>query len=154
MMAAWTPEAFAYFYMGPKWSNPANITVNNIDSIGAAAANSWNVTPTRVYFNYNHYGSVDVVAGKANYGNTWWSGLTTPQSTGGYYTSQTIQINLYYTDGYSNWETQGVWAHEFGHVVGLAHDNGSTGFLMYFSDARTVNSPTIDEINGTNGLYP
>lgn len=47
-----------------------------------------------------------------------------------------------------------ILAHEWGHAIGLAHDDYNAAVLMYTHISGTgVSAPTQDDINGANHLY-
>jgi hypothetical protein len=54
----------------------------------------------------------------------------------------------------ASYNRKGSIAHEIGHVMGLAHTNGTPGALMcQLSDGRTANDARANECNGINYLY-
>ena len=52
---------------------------------------------------------------------------------------------------------KGIFGHEMGHALGLAHVHGGALRLMdrdiAFPDHYSVNAPTSDDVNGVNNLY-
>lgn len=119
-----------------------------------SAVADWNATATPINFSANQTSYKITVTAK-NYGNVSWSGrCTNSKDLQGRYISSAISGNLYYLNqgSYSTSKVKGVWAHEFGHALGLAHVSG-TSKLMYNNDDRTVYKPTSDEVNGVNYLY-
>ncbi len=56
--------------------------------------------------------------------------------------------------GMSTTKKQGVFAHEMGHVMGLAHNNTNPKTIMcQTAYGRTAYRPAIDDCNGINHLY-
>lgn len=157
-------QVFAYAYLGGKHtSNSISYTPRDFngtyDKVGKPfndALADWNATATKINFFYN--ATTPKIVVKANdYGNVSWSGRCTNYReliVGYNYSDSVIEGNLYYLNKstYSASKVKGVWAHELGHALGLAHVSGSNK-LMYDNDARTVYQPTYDEVDGINALY-
>ncbi|WP_214712933.1 MULTISPECIES: M57 family metalloprotease [unclassified Exiguobacterium] len=152
----------AYALLGGKHSTASlNYAIKQFDGtytkVGAplnSAVADWNATATKVSFNANQTSYKITVTAK-NFGNVSWSGYcSNSKDFSGNYTSSAISGNLYYLNqaSYTASKVKGVWAHEFGHALGLAHVS-QTNKLMYNNDGRTVYKPTTDEINGVNSLY-
>lgn len=55
--------------------------------------------------------------------------------------------------GYSYTVRKGVAAHEFGHVLGLAHTSTKSSLMCQYGDGRTVQTPQQDDIDGVRYLY-
>lgn len=99
---------------------------NHATQPGATAfanpADSWSTTPTKVILSQN--GGPGIVASNPSSGNTSYGRITCYSCTGGRSNNGVqIQRNAYYTASYSTDERQSVAAHEFGHALGLAHNN-------------------------------
>lgn len=166
MSAITTGNVRAYNLEGCKWAQPLDITyTNSIVFSGDAAAfnasiNDWNGTPADMLFQAPSSGQhVDVSASSYNSSSVSWDGLTTYACSGGYFSTTLttdIQINHYYTQGYTSDETRSVTGHELGHALGLAHNSGP-----YLMDPYTsvrygeygVYTPQTDDINGAEALY-
>jgi hypothetical protein len=88
-------------------------------------------------------------------------GFTSITSGGGWITSATSWANYAPVHTYPANKAQGLWAHEFGHALGLNHNDGSPSCgsvtLMYSTEYRyntcNVYTPKADEENGVNSLY-
>ncbi|MCL6561990.1 MAG: matrixin family metalloprotease [Firmicutes bacterium] len=68
---------------------------------------------------------------------------------------QAIDLNTYYTAGYSTTHVEAISGHELGHALGLAH-NPTCPVLMNPDDAYTtcdIYTPQQDDINGVNAIY-
>ncbi|NRG47577.1 matrixin family metalloprotease [Bacillus sp. CRN 9] len=157
-------QTYAYALLGGKHkTNNLKFRITDFngtyDKVGKPLNNAiadWNATSTKISFTSGGVGSEITIKAK-NFGNVSWSGRCTNYRDliiAGNYTGSVIEGNLYYLNqnSYSANKVKGVWGHELGHALGLAHVNG-TNRLMYSTDARTVYKPTSDEINGVNSLY-
>lgn len=119
-------------------------------------------------------------ARSSDFGNTGWSGLTYKEgnmnslplcNSNGHWVNKSVAIavNTNYNRGSDN-KRRGVAIHEFGHALGLAHNNNTFGAfpggggtpdfeaIMYPTDYRfagncAVFSPTVDDRQGVNALY-
>ncbi|AVX32244.1 hypothetical protein CTH_2711 [Carboxydocella thermautotrophica] len=127
-------SASAYFTLPYRW--PDNIfyykidsSANDLTSLISNAANSWNTT-TPVSISNSSTG--EILIKKVNDSTVTWSGKTNLYvgSIGGkyYYNQGIVQINQAKIGSYTSLQKQGVIAHEFGHVIALADDNG---YLLY-----------------------
>lgn len=145
------PGDFIYYYIYA----PALPYATPIDN----AANSWTDTPTEINLLRTTGGSYNILANAYNFGNSGFDGETSYSCSGGYFsgTVQTV-LNTYYVSGYSSTARQQVQAHEFGHSLGLAHNNSTCYVLMYYSSYRYfscgIYSPQQDDVNGINAIYP
>lgn len=126
--------ASAYFLLPYRW--PDNVfyykidsSANDFTSLISNAANSWNTT-TPVSISNSSNG--EVLIKKVNEPNVKWSGITDHYigAIGNtyFYTSCIVRINQSKIGNYTSLQKQGVIAHEFGHVIALADDNG---YLLY-----------------------
>lgn len=124
-----------------------------------AAANSWTGTPTPIGLFRTTGSSYTILANAHTYGASGFDGITYMPSCSSGHWSSTVQtdLNMFYTNGYTFRGVQQVQAHEFGHALGLAHNNASCYILMYYSSTRYfscgVYTPQQDDINGINALY-
>jgi len=115
---------------------------------------AWNESAANVVFVDN--GSANISFEGADNSGVTWDGLTTYNTlSNGTFSYAWAYVNYYYTRGYSASVTQGVAAHELGHVLGLAHTNGC---VLMTPDTPTraacgIDTPTSDDINGVNHLY-
>ncbi|WP_027341556.1 matrixin family metalloprotease [Hamadaea tsunoensis] len=159
------PSASAWNSLGCKWSTSSiNFYVPSPLISYPAWGNAvplWNGLDA--HFNWNTTPAL-FTGTNENRGNTVsWSGVTRkpgtvqdfPTCSGGFWVSGGMEVVLNWpiVSGYSTAKRYGVAAHELGHSFGLAHNNGSTAYLMYYSDSRTVNTPQSDDKAGVNGLY-
>jgi len=94
----------------------------------------------------------------ADFGNVGYTAQTSWQSSGGYFipgdVSISVNISTTYGDGnYSYSGKEGVWGHEMGHTLGLAHNTTNQGALMWPYDNRWYDTPQSDDINGGEAIY-
>lgn len=147
----WSTSAIGFYVASPLLSYPS---WGNASSMwdGLDAHFVW-ASPSPVFTGTNE-----------NRGNTVsWSGVTrkvgtvqdVPTCVGGFWVAGEMEVVLNWSivSTYSNAKRYAVAGHELGHSFGLAHNNGSTAFLMYYSDARTVTTPQNDDKAGVNALY-
>jgi hypothetical protein len=95
---------------------------------------------------YNTIAQTDLFVGATNVSN----GSNPTQSWG--WTK--INLNNNVIPNETIYVKQGTIAHEFGHCMGLAHNNANPGTIMcQMKYNRTVNQPQADDCNGINFLY-
>lgn len=182
LSAVASPAAQAYNLLGCKW-NGSSISYNTAAAVGYAsnvtsAAVNWNAVTTHDFISTSSTTGAYVRAAAANYGNTGWSGYSSPwgspgtnlSCSGGTYSGQKgLYLNGTYLSAYTSAKRTAVAAHEFGHLAGLAHNNavatcsgGQQGarWLMFSTDGRFNNNPCgavlgpeSDDINGFNAIY-
>lgn len=98
-----------------------------------------------------------------NYGDTGWNGVAEFFNSNGQmsktgvgpssnYTYGRAKLNAYYLHNDIDNDIRATAAHEFGHILGLAH-SGSLNALMYKNRDRTVYSPATDDRSGILNLY-
>ena len=70
--------------------------------------------------------SSTVTLNAVSYGNTSWNaqGQPGPSITSGTYTYGTMRLNRTYMDAYTARKKRAISAHEWGHLLGLAHRDG------------------------------
>lgn len=141
-----------------------------------SAAHQWNSRQSDVTLVNGSSSNWHVRVRNRDLGNTSWSGLfhregsltAGVQCSGGtWVTGQpAIDINNYHHPSNPT-ARRGVAVHEFGHALGLDHNNailtcpgGGTAYraVMYFSDSRfigncSVHVPQTDDINGVKATY-
>ena len=93
---------------------------------------SAHTTPYLSYTLTSNSKTANIKAEEKRYGNTGWIGLAQVWVSGGHITRAQIKLNTWY-DAWYPWLTdpdkkQSVYCMEFGHVLGLDHNNdGATG---------------------------
>lgn len=163
--------ANAYAYTGCRWPN-GYISWSNYttayDSTWNSAFSNWDgssdVTFSKV--GTNSYAGA-IVGNATNFGSVGWDGMA-PNAyscSGGYWSStgNPVQLNTYYTDGYTGYKRWSVAAHEIGHMLGLAHvGSGTTAcssvtimnpYTSHRYDDCGKYTPWPDDISGVNALY-
>lgn len=143
----------------------------------ASAANEWNSRQSDVKLVNGSSSNWHVKVRNRDLGNTNWSGLfhregsltAIPSCTSGgtWVAGQpAIDINNYHNSN-NPARRQSTAVHEFGHALGLAHNNttftcpgGGAAYraVMYYSGARftgncSVFAPQTDDINGVKATY-
>ncbi|WP_051506814.1 matrixin family metalloprotease [Saccharibacillus sacchari] len=121
------------------------------------AAADWNATNTKIVFTPNTPDQKrDFTIRADNYGNTGWNAKCTNYRdfiTFGNINSSVIEANFYYMDSMSSTYKKGVFSHEMGHGMGLAHVTDTKQIMCTSADGRAVFKPGSDDIAGINHLY-
>lgn len=161
-----TTDVFAYNLLGGKHETK-NLNVRYMDSFNgndsklggpmSAAISDWHRSNTKITMGYNQSYSSQIGIKGGNYGNTGWSARCTnwrKYVTTGNYTGSTIEANYTYlkSSSYSSNKIKGVFSHELGHALGLAHTT-NTSVVMHPNDNRIVYKPAADDVAGVNSLY-
>ena len=170
----WAP-ADAYTLEGARWSGQpspgvccAQITYRNLAgdakdfNAGTQGAAAWNNSSALVWLSTTSAAHINFE--EANNSGVGWDGLTSWTTyTGGdgrtyFSVGMTVQVNHYHLKNYTVAQAQSVSAHEFGHALGLGHNNACV--LMnpytstrYGSSCGYINVPKTDDVSGVNSLY-
>lgn len=152
-------SAGAYVFTGQRWASPTiyyrTSTMASAYGTSAGSARSSWTNSTDVNFAFAPGASYRLYT--QNDGNSGYAGWSTWNYSGSTINSATSRLNTYVTDGYVTNKKQAVWAHELGHVIGLAHS--SAGTIMYSCPGCTYDTysgrrtPQSDDINGANARY-
>ncbi|TES83910.1 MAG: matrixin family metalloprotease [Hadesarchaea archaeon] len=162
------PQVFAYHLLGGRWPDQKVSYLKNyvyspspVEAEYIYAMQSWNDASTPAYFVRVMYWQGLYVNSVAVYEpEVAWLGMTSivPSPYEYPYEYADVKLNLYYVSDFSSEKTQALAAHEYGHVLGLAHELSSPRVLMYpylnvFYGIYGVYTPQQDDINGVNDLY-
>jgi hypothetical protein len=167
-LLTFSSNAFAYQTSGGKWSSAAPLKWYYDSYISLAtktaasnAASSWNnVGIPKANFSFSSGGSVYVTeAYDSTTDSDGWT-TKTPCITC-IYTSATIVINTYITTTYNNsGALQSVMTHEFGHVFGLSHNDGTKCIMISYTwgtgsryGGYGLTTPQADDVNGVTSIY-
>ena len=148
---------------GCYWSNKTvtleNYAVYNIDvTAWNNGLNSWDSTAQPYRYSVTS-SSPNVLLNDTDNSSVGWDGLTSYSCSGGYFSgTNTSTLNYYYTQSYSQAEANSPAAHELGHDLGLAHENGAVLMNPYTCGAGSrwctygINTPQSDDVTDVNGL--
>lgn len=162
-----TTTAYAYTEEGCWW--PQNY-VNNLSVSGSFgltkdatafwdSTNDWTATPTKVImFQASASSNPDITGIDGNYGASGWIGQTSYGCwpiLGNFYVPVQIQMNTYYTGGYTVDHIRANTGHELGHALGLGHSNMCPAIMNPVDTYITcgIYLPQQDDINGVNAIY-
>lgn len=118
------------------------------------AIDAWNATPTLILISRPVSPTPQIMLTEVTDATVGWDGLSTRYPAKGITQSGILRLNYQFTQVYAQATTDGVAAHEIGHIIGLA-DLQSGCFLMNgFTHSRCgITKPTSDEVNGAKALY-
>lgn len=157
-------SAFAYAYMGSgKWPTSVipyaihpSVPSSHVILIEGAA--KWWTDLTDVSLPRQSQNKITVY--EYDYGNTSWDGISYVQP-GWNSTFQygNLQLNHYFTKSYPALRVKLVAAHEFGHLLSLAHVDlyvmmyGNDVWQAYQRNNDLADGPQADDIAGVNNRY-
>lgn len=163
-------SAYAYNLEGYRWGGTpssgccANLYYNEPSDTGwvygvdkdamHGAESAWNNSPANVYYVNN--GSPNISFNDTVNSSVNWDGITYYSwNSDNTFAYANAYVNGYYLINYPSWVSQGVAAHELGHVLGLAHSNGCVLMVPDTPDRQScgISGPTQDDVNGANALY-
>ena len=108
-------------------------------------------------FIYTENPSIDVITCEYGYSSSSWVGKTWFNPIWpGVINYAGVMMNEYYTNDYEFYKRVAVGAHEFGHTLGLAHNDGEhlmeTWLDVFYGDYG-IYYPTATDINEVNARY-
>jgi hypothetical protein len=166
-LALLTSTVAAYELFGGRWSDSdignlgiyLNPNGNPYVSSMQAAETSWDNTQTPLSSYTTIYQWQAKVFFLLQYApDQTWDGIAYlyPSTTSNPYTGGNTRLNTYYIQKYPAAKVQCVQAHEFGHILGLAHETGAV-LMNPYSDQRYdtygIYTPQQDDVDGVNAIY-
>lgn len=156
-------SALAYNLLGGK-QKTTNIRVvkkstltSTYDSVVVDAVFDWIDSSNPLKFSIASSGGGQIYVGGGNNGNN--NTLATTYNFRefifwGDYVDSAIELNYDEYGSLSSFNKKGTMSHEFGHALGLAHDNSNPNVIMcQLGSGRVVNSAQSDDLNGISFLY-
>lgn len=133
----WNPTATNFWFYQSSTTTGAAVQMHHLAGTSGVGAGGFCARTVLYYGGAGHtttptadWGSARIDVDPANFTNAAACGAQTDQHRGA------------------------IVAHEWGHAIGLAHDDFNAAVLMYTQIASTsVSAPTGDDINGANHLY-
>lgn len=152
--------------LGGKWETNPTYHIDSSNSYYSAvtnAAKAWNnVFTSDMEIKSTSVTSAYITINTNAYGQTGWNaqGEPGPDYTSGTYLYATMRINTTYMDSYTATKKLAICTHEFGHILGLAHNTyTSPRTLMYergsgvYYDQWGISTPQTNDISDLNSIY-